>query len=109
NLPKKSNTKILHVRTHSSKSAYKIDGIKYGNGNLDTDTDELPNGDLMTKQCFWLNNDYILNQIIEKYKTSTKFVGVLLLIKQFISYIVIFFDPFFFTFVMIFTFSYKCN
>jgi len=66
NLTKKSNTKILHVRTHSSKSAYKIDGIKYGNGNLDTDTDELPNGDLMTKQCFWLNNDYILNQIIEK-------------------------------------------
>ena len=43
---------ILHVRTHASKSAYKINGVKYGNGKLGRDTDELPNGDLMTKQCF---------------------------------------------------------
>lgn len=63
NLPKKSNTEMLHVRTHASKSAYRIDGIKYGNGELGKDTDELPNGDLMTKQCFWLNNDYVLKQI----------------------------------------------
>src|SRR5699024_9059047 len=66
NLPKKSNTKILHVRTHASKSAYKINGVKYGNGKLGRDTDELPNGDLMTKQCFWLNNDYVLKQIVKK-------------------------------------------
>lgn len=66
NLPKKSNTRILHVRTHARKSAYKIDGVKYGNGDLDSDTDELPNGDLMTKQCFWLNNDYVLKQIVNE-------------------------------------------
>lgn len=66
NLPEKSNTDILHVRTHANKSAYRIAGVKYGNGELGSDTDELPNGDLMTKQCFWLNNDYVLKQIVDK-------------------------------------------
>ena len=68
NLPKKSNTHILHVRPHAQKAAYLIDGIKYGNGVLGRDTDILPNGDQMTKQCFWLNNDYILQQIKNKDK-----------------------------------------
>lgn len=68
NLPKKSNTDILHVRPHAQKAAYLIDGIKYGNGVLGRDTDILPNGDQMTKQCFWLNNDYILQQIKNKDK-----------------------------------------
>lgn len=63
NLPKQSNTKILHVRNHSQKSVYVIDGIKYGNGSITTDGDELPNGDIISKQCFWLNNKYILKQI----------------------------------------------
>lgn len=63
NLPKKSNTAILHVRPHAQKAAYLIDGIKYGNGELGRDTDLLPNGNQMTKQCFWLNNDYVLKQL----------------------------------------------
>lgn len=63
NLPKKSNTKILHVRPHAQKSSHIINGIKYGNGEIKRDTDLLPNGNRMTKQCFWLNNDYILHQI----------------------------------------------
>ena len=57
-LPKKTDTKIFHLRPHSSKSAYLINGKKYGNGSS-TDMDLLPNGDKMTHQCFWLNNDYI--------------------------------------------------
>ena len=57
-LPKKSDNKIFHLRPHSSKSAYLINGVKYGDGK-ETDMDELPNGDKMTNQCFWLNNDYI--------------------------------------------------
>ena len=65
NLPKKSNTEILHVRPHAQKASYLIDGIKYGNGKLERDTDLLPDGNRMTKQCFWLNNDYILNQLKE--------------------------------------------
>lgn len=57
-LPNKSETTIFHLRPHSSKSAYFIKGCKYGNGN-DRDMDILPNGDKMTHQCFWFNNDYI--------------------------------------------------
>ncbi len=65
NLPKKRNTKILHIRPHALKSAYIINGVKYGNGKIGRDTDDLPNGDKMTKQCFWLNYDYVLKQINE--------------------------------------------
>lgn len=66
NLPKESNTSILHVRPHAQKAAYLINEIKYGNGVLDRDADILPNGDMMTKQCFWLNKDYVLKQIKDK-------------------------------------------
>ena len=68
NLPKKSNTKILHVRPHARKGAYLINGVKYGNGEIERDTDLLPDGNRITKQCFWLNNDYILKQIEDKLK-----------------------------------------
>ena len=61
-LPKKSETKIFHLRPHASKARYVINGCEYGNGS-NSDTDELPNGDKMTKQCFWLNNDYIIEII----------------------------------------------
>lgn len=63
NLPKLKNTEILHVRNHSQKSIYVIDGVKYGNGKVERDGDLLPNGDVISKQCFWLNNKYILKQI----------------------------------------------
>lgn len=63
NLPKKSDTEILHVRPHARKSAHLINGKKYGNGELSRDSVELPNGDWMTKQSFWLNNDYVLKQL----------------------------------------------
>lgn len=57
-LPKKKDHTIFHMRPHAGKSAYLINGIKYGNGQS-SDMDLLPNGDKMTSQCFWLNNDYI--------------------------------------------------
>lgn len=63
-LPKKTDTKIFHVRPHASKSAYIINGKKFGNGS-ESDMDLLPNGDKMTNQCFWLNNDYI-SEIIKE-------------------------------------------
>lgn len=61
-LPKSSYTEIFHIRPHAKQSAYEIDGKRYGKGN-DSDMDLLPNGDKMTKQCFWLNSDYIKEQI----------------------------------------------
>lgn len=50
NLPKQSESSIAHVRPHG----------KNGNDKL-----PLPDGRLMTKQCFWLNNTYIAEQIKE--------------------------------------------
>ena len=61
-IPKASQTEIFHVRLHSSNTGYVIDGKRYGKGK-DSDMDTLPNGDKMTKQCFWLNKDYVKNQI----------------------------------------------
>lgn len=48
NFPKASNNPVSHVRPHAqnAKDAY-----------------ELPDGRLYPKQCFWLNNTYILNQL----------------------------------------------
>lgn len=64
NLLKSKDTKIFHLRPHAQRSAYFIDGKRYGNGT-DGDMDELPNGDKMTKQCFWLNKEYILSEIVD--------------------------------------------
>lgn len=65
-LPKKTDTQIFHLRPHSRKSAYLINGKRYGNGS-EADMDQLPNGDKMTHQCFWLNNDYI-SEIVKDVK-----------------------------------------
>lgn len=62
NLPKKSANKVIHIRSHSKKSAYRFeDGTEIG--NVQRDADELPDGRWMTNQSFWLNNTYILNQL----------------------------------------------
>ncbi len=57
-LPKKNDTEIFHLRPHANKSSYLIGGKRYGSGK-ESDMDELPNGDKMTNQCFFINNDYI--------------------------------------------------
>ena len=51
NLPKQSESAVAHVRPHG----------RDGNDRL-----PLPDGRMMTKQCFWLNNAYITEQIKEK-------------------------------------------
>lgn len=48
NLPKQSESPIAHVRPHGKDSSDKL---------------PLPDGRMMTKQCFWLNNSYIEKQI----------------------------------------------
>ena len=49
-LPKQSQSPVAHVRPHAQNAM---------------DTDTLPDGREMTKQCFWLNNSYIARQIGE--------------------------------------------
>ena len=48
NLPKKSENPVAHVRPHGKDGSDKL---------------PLPDGRMMTKQCFWLNNTYIREQI----------------------------------------------
>lgn len=70
NLPSKSKTEIIHMRPHAAKAAYKFsNGEEYG--NVEKDANMLPNGEFMTTQSFWLNNDYVLRQLgIDKEKNS---------------------------------------
>lgn len=51
NLPKRKDNRIAHVRPHAINS---------------NDSYPLPDGRMMTKQCFWLNNTYIEKQIENK-------------------------------------------
>ena len=52
NFPKASNNPVSHVRPHAQNSK---------------DTYELPDGRRYPKQCFWLNNTYILSQLNESF------------------------------------------
>lgn len=52
NLPGKQDNPVCHVRPH---------------GRNAQDTDELPDGRKYPKQCFWLNNSYILSQLNRKF------------------------------------------
>ena len=53
NFPKASENSVCHVRPH---------------GRNAKDTYELPDGRQYPKQCFWLNNSYILAQLADKFK-----------------------------------------
>lgn len=62
NFPKKSDNEIIHIRPHATQSAYRLhDGTEIG--NVKRDANELPNGEYMTTQSFWINNSYIVNQL----------------------------------------------
>lgn len=54
NLPKLSANRVAHVRPKAAASSYE----------RSTNSDELPDGRWMTKQCYWLNSSYI-KSIIE--------------------------------------------
>ena len=53
NFPKLSENPVCHVRPHARNSK---------------DTYELPDGRWYPKQCFWLNNSYILSQLDNRFK-----------------------------------------
>lgn len=54
NLPKISESKVAHVRPHATKKK---------------DTDLTPQGDHLTKRCFWLNMSYIAEVVGDKPKS----------------------------------------
>ena len=62
NLPKKNANEIIHIRPHAQKSAYLFSNGQTM-GNINRDANELPDGQWMTTQSFWINNEYILEQL----------------------------------------------
>lgn len=67
NFPKKDGNRIIHIRPHTSKRFYKLETGEIIGGN-ESYGDELPDGRMMTKQCFWLNNTYIISQLKDYMK-----------------------------------------
>lgn len=66
--PKEFN-KIISIRPHASLVYYDLKSIGYvDTENPRSNGSELPNGDIMTKQCFWFNNEYILEQIQDLFE-----------------------------------------
>ncbi|MBE5905973.1 MAG: restriction endonuclease [Lachnospiraceae bacterium] len=62
NLPNKTETEIIHMRPHAKKAAYRFNsGEEYG--NVERDANVLPNGEFMTTQSFWINNDYLVRKL----------------------------------------------
>ncbi len=55
NFPKASENRVCHVRPHARNAQ---------------DTCELPDGRLYPKQCFWLNNSYIYDQLDDELKAD---------------------------------------
>lgn len=65
NIPGMADTNIMHVRPHAARRYYDLgNGEIYGNGTI-ADSDELPNGQRMPKQSFWLNRSYVEKVITE--------------------------------------------
>ena len=65
--PKELN-KIISIRPHASLVYYDLKSIGYMDiENPRSNGSELPNGDIMTKQCFWFNNEYVLEQIKDMF------------------------------------------
>jgi hypothetical protein len=61
-LPKISDGLVAHVRPRAQQAAYRLEnGIVVG--NVERDAEPLPDGRWMTRQAFWLNSDYMLEQV----------------------------------------------
>lgn len=66
-LPGMAENPVAHVRPRAAQAAYLfLDGSKVG--NVERDAEELPDGRWMTRQAFWLNSGYLLEQVSELLK-----------------------------------------
>lgn len=66
NLPGEADNPTMHVRPKASRRAYRLeDGTSVGDLR---DASLLPDGRYMTRQCFWINRDYVIQQISDLLK-----------------------------------------
>lgn len=59
--PSISDHLVAHVRPRAARAAYKFSRVTIG--NVGRDAEPLPDGRWMTRQAFWLNSDYMLEQV----------------------------------------------
>ena len=63
NLPGSKDNPVAHVRPHANKAAYRFaDGTE--SGDVQKNAYPLPDGRMMTKQSFWLNNTYVYSALL---------------------------------------------
>lgn len=68
NLLKQKENRIIHVRPHTSKTYAQLkDGTVIAKGTI-ANSDELPDGQRISKQSFWLNNTYVVSQLENRLK-----------------------------------------
>ena len=75
NLPGKADNRVIHIRPHAQKAAYSF-GDGFVRGNVERDANPLPDGRWMTTQSFWINNDYIMEQLkdVEMVKKNDEII-----------------------------------
>jgi hypothetical protein len=61
--PKISDDLVAHVRPRAARAAYRFGLMEIG--NVERDAEPLPDGRWMTRQAFWLNSDYMLEQVAD--------------------------------------------
>ena len=66
-MPGSDDNGVVHVRPHASEAAYQLNN-GYTKGNIAKNGYQLPTGEWMTKQCFWINREYIKSIIEEVLK-----------------------------------------
>lgn len=72
NLLASSESEIIHVRPHAPLSAYRLHN-GFVKGKL-SNCDELPNGEMITKQSFWINKEYLIKKFsLYDYDARTNF------------------------------------
>lgn len=66
NFPGKSESEVIHLRPHAARASYRLhDGTEFGNP---ADRERLPTGEGMTRQCFWLNKDFVIGILDARLK-----------------------------------------
>lgn len=66
NFMKASENPVCHIRPSAKKAAYRFTDGRPDIGNVERDANQLPDGQWLTKQAFWINTELIEREIYSK-------------------------------------------